>query len=95
MTVAATDVSSADLHVAVSGELIDALIEALVLPLDPPGRSAVICAVVQEMCDTVEWLQESEIAPGRATDDELRSVRRLATAAEAHLLRMAHLARGG
>ena len=76
-------------HTTVSGELLDALVEAVVLPPDPRARSAVIWRLVREMCDTVEWLHERDTGLGRATDEELASIRRLASAAYDHRLRLA------
>ena len=91
MTAAATVAPLADLPIDLPGELVDALIDAVSRPLDPSARSAVICAVVQEMCSTVEWLQDEEIGVGRATDRELASLRRVEGAADDHRLWMAGL----
>src|SRR4026208_2048349 len=85
-------------YTAIPGELLDALVEAVVLPADPRARSAVIWRLVQEMwgtgagwaaigrlvremCDTVEWRHGRDKKFGRATDAELASIRRLASAA--------------
>jgi len=76
-------------HTTVSGDLLDALVEAAVLPPDPRARSAVIWRLIQEMCDTVEWLHERNKGLGRATDEELASIRQLASAGHDHRLRMA------
>lgn len=72
----------------ISGELQDALVEALVVPPDPPARSVVICTLIQEMRSIVECLAGSETAGGRATEQELTSLRELAAAAHDHRLRM-------
>jgi hypothetical protein len=77
-----------EVRVGISGELLDALVEAMVLPPDPRARSAVICTVVQQMCSTVTCLQASETGQGRATAQELTSMRQLARAAYDHRLRM-------
>ena len=71
-------------YTTIPGELLDALVEAVVLPIDPRARSAVIWRLVQEMCDTVEWRHERDQQYGRATEAELASIRRLARAARDH-----------
>jgi hypothetical protein len=71
-------------HTTIPGELLDALVEAVVLPPDPRARSAVIWRLVQEICDTVEWRYGRDRRFGRATDAELASIRRLAGAARDH-----------
>ena len=76
-------------HTTVSGDLLDALVEAVVLPPDPRARSAVTWRLIREMCETVEWLHERNKGSGRATDEELASIRQLARAADEHRLRMA------
>lgn len=48
-----------------------------------------ICSLVHEMCATVEWLQRSETGSRHATEAEMMSVRRLASAAQDYRLRMA------
>lgn len=80
--------SLAEFHTVISGELLDALVEAVVLPPTPRARSAVICALVEEMCSTVEFLADSETGLGRATEDEVTSIRSLARAARDHRRRM-------
>ena len=52
----------------ISGELQYALVEALVLPLGPRARSAVICALIQEMRSIVECLWDNETAGGPVTE---------------------------
>ena len=74
------------LHTTISGELLDGLVEALSLPPDPRARSAVICALVQQMCSTVECLGSSET--GQGAEQELTSLRQLTRAAFDHRLRM-------
>jgi hypothetical protein len=71
-------------YTTIPGELLDALVEAVVLPADPRARSAVIWRLIQEMCDTVEWRHGRDKKYGRATDAELASIRRLANAARDH-----------
>lgn len=80
----------ATLHTTISGELLDGLVEALALPPDQRARSAVICALIQQMCSTVECLGGSET--GQGTEQELTSMRQLAKAAFDHRLRMTFLA---
>lgn len=74
------------------GELIDALIDVVVRPVEPGARSGVICSMVQEMCDAVEWLHHDDNRMSSAADEqgqrELVSIRQLAAAAEAHRSRM-------
>jgi hypothetical protein len=94
MTTEATVSRTADPHTIVSGELVDALIEAVVLPSDPRARSVVICSLVQEMCASVEWLRGSDIGLGRATEAEVSSIRRLGSAAHDHRMRMAAFGAG-
>jgi hypothetical protein len=75
-----------------SGELIDSLIEAVVLPADALARSAVACDLLNELCDAVEWLHDSATqSPDHATLAELASLRSLLLAAHDHQLRMAAL----
>lgn len=69
-------------------DLIDALIEAVVLPPDPPARAAAISSLVYEMCLAIEWLHATETAQDRAGELEVLSVRRLAAAVEDHQARM-------
>jgi hypothetical protein len=76
-------------YTAIPDELLDALVEAVVLPADPRARSAVIWRLVQEMCDTVEWRHGRDKKFGRARDAELASIRRLASAARDHRRSMA------
>lgn len=71
-------------HVVVAGELLDALIEAVVLPPDPRVRAAVIVSLVKEMCAALAWRCGSDASLGQATDAELVSVQRLVTAAQDH-----------
>ena len=86
--------------VQIDGGLIDALIEAVVLPPDGRSRAAVIFGVVQEMCAAVEWLHDPEdgvcegstpadCAHGNREDDELLGLGQVAAAAREHCQRMA------
>ena len=78
-----------DSQVSVAGTLIDALLEAVVLPPDGRTRAAVICSVVQEMCAAVEWLSSPDLSPdGQPTEDELAGLRDIAAAARDHRDRM-------
>jgi hypothetical protein len=71
------------------GKLIDSLIEAVVLPTDALARSAVVCELLNEVCDAVEWLHESATPPeDDAASHEVASLRQLLTAAQDHQLRM-------
>jgi hypothetical protein len=71
-----------------SGELIDSLIEAVVLPADALARSAVICDLLNELCDAVDWLHGSATLPDDSMDEERASLRQLVVAAQDHQLRM-------
>jgi len=71
-------------YTTIPAELLDALVEAVVLPPDPRARSVVIWRLVQEICDTVEWRHGRDKRFGRAADAELASIRRLAGAARDH-----------
>lgn len=80
----------ATLYTAISGDLLDGLVRALAVPPDPRARSAVICALIQQMCSTIECLGSSET--GQGTAQELTSMRQLVGAAFDHRLRMAFVA---
>ena len=88
---ATTTLPSSGVDTQLSGELQDALVEALVLPPDPRARSAVICTVIQEMGSIVACLRGSETVRGRATEQELTSLQQLVGAAHDHRLRMAFM----
>lgn len=75
-------------HPTVTGELIDALIEAVVLPPDPQTRSEVICDLVQEISDAVEWQYPTDTVLDDAAHGELKSIRQVALAAHDHQRRM-------
>lgn len=75
----------ADHHVLPS-ELSDALSEVLLIaPGDAAGRAEVVCAVVDEMRASLEWLN------GDDTRDELRSLQPTVAATHEHLHRMLRL----
>jgi hypothetical protein len=78
----------ADSDTPLPGELIDALIEAVVIPPDPRSRSLVIGDLVNEICAAVEWSCSRDTTLDVAQDDELISVRQLAAATQDHQLRM-------
>jgi hypothetical protein len=71
-----------------SGELIDLLIEAVVLPADALARCEVICDLLNELCDAVDWLHESAPLPDDSFAEETASLRQLVVAAQDHQLRM-------
>jgi hypothetical protein len=75
-------------HRAISGELLDALIEAVVFPPHPRARSGLICSVMQEICAAVAWRQEGD-ALDQAAHEELAGIQRLVDAAHDHHRRMA------
>jgi hypothetical protein len=71
------------------GELIDSLIEAVVLPTNALDRSAVICDVLNELCNAVAWLHGSAtLPPNDSVCQELAGLRQLQVAAKDHQLRM-------
>lgn len=85
----ATALSSSVSTSLLRGELIDSLIEAVVLPTDALARSAVVCELLNELCNAVEWLHESATLPrDDAPSQELAGLRQLLTAAQGHQLRM-------
>jgi hypothetical protein len=94
MTTVSTFASSADFRVVVPAELLDALVEAVVLPPDPRSRSAVIRSMVHEMCAAVRWLHGGDITFEDAADVELASISQLAAAAQDHHWRMSFLGAG-
>jgi hypothetical protein len=88
MTGASLFVVYPDSETFVTGELIDALIEAVVLPKDPHARSAVICTLVHEICEAVEWLHAGDEGFEEAANEELLSLRQVEAAAQDHHERM-------
>lgn len=88
MTAVSTPNRFADSDSLLSGELIDSLIEAVVLPPDALARAARVCNVVDELCAAVEWLHGSETTLSDAAGIELFSIRQLVVAAHDHQLRM-------
>jgi hypothetical protein len=73
----------------VSGELVDLLLEAVVLPPDAKVRAAVVTRVAQEMCAAVVWLHgTSGTGEDAAVDRELTSLGRVVVAAQEHQQRM-------
>lgn len=87
-------VALTDSQPTVTGELIDALIEAVVVPPDPRSRSAVICDLVQEISAAVQWQYPAEMVLDAVAQDELVSIRQLAIAAQDHRGRMDAAAAG-
>ena len=85
----ATALSSSVSASLLPGELIDSLLEAVVVPTDALTRSAVVCELLNELCNAVEWLHDGAISqPEDAGSKELASLRQLLTAAQDHQLRM-------
>ena len=72
--------------------LIDALMEAVVLPLDARARSAAIRCMLEEITTALEWLAGQDPPGDYATAAEVVSLRQLATAAQDHERRMMTLA---
>lgn len=75
--------------VPLGGDLLDAVAEAVILPHDPCARSAAICSLVREVYETMEWLHGVGVH-----NDELDSLRRVMTEAQAHQRRMSALRDG-
>ena len=67
-----------------NGELIDGISEAVLWSPHPWGRSATIRSIVEEICETIAWLDRS----ASADDYELASLHRLLAEAHAHEQRM-------
>jgi hypothetical protein len=88
MTAMSSSFASVDSGSLIAGELIDAVIEAVVLPPGPQARAAVICGLVHEMCAAVEWLPSGTSPYAEAAGDERVSLRQVAAAADRHLERM-------
>ena len=88
MTAVSTSIRFADSDSLLSGELIDSLIEAVVLPPDALARAARVCNLVDELCAALEWLHGSETTPSDAAGIELSSLRQLVVAAQDHQVRM-------
>lgn len=72
----------------VHGELLDAIIEAVVRAGDPAARAAVVNELVHEMCATLEWLHDSDPELGGSPAEELLSIARLSRAARDHQQQM-------
>jgi hypothetical protein len=87
MTTDSASVGSTGSQIQLAGELLDALVEAVMHWPDARVRSAVISSLVQEMCAAVEWLHGSD-ALNNAADQELVSLRRVVAAAQDHQERM-------
>ena len=83
--------SSVDSQGAVSADLVDAAVEAVMLSPDPRARSAVLYSLVSEMCAAVASLHGDETTMSAAADMELISAGRLVAAARDHHWRMAFL----
>lgn len=73
-----------ELEGTVHGELLDAVVEAVIRARGPAARAAVICELVQEMCGTLEWLHDGDPELDGSAVDELTSVRRLSRDARDH-----------
>ena len=88
MTAVSTSNRFADSDSLLSGELIDSLIEAVVLPPDALARAARVCNLVDELCAALEWLHGSETILSDTAGIELSSLRQLVAAAQDHQRRM-------
>ena len=77
MTAVSTSNRFADSDSLLSGELIDSLIEAVVLPPDALARAVRVCNLVDELCAAVDWLHGSETTLSDAAGIELSSLRQL------------------
>jgi hypothetical protein len=90
VTAASAKISVNGSHGRVSGELIDLLIEAVVLAGGPRARSAVVCDLLDELCNAVDWLHGTA-PPDNLSAAEAASLRQLLVAAQDHQLRMRKL----
>ena len=88
MTAVTTSIRVPDSDSLLSGELIDSLIEAVVLPPDALVRAARVCTLVDELCAALEWLHGSETTLSCTAGIELSSLRQLVAAAQDHQRRM-------
>jgi hypothetical protein len=88
MTAASATNTVSRSHGLLAGELVDSLIEAVVLPPDPLARSGVICELLNELYDAVDWLHGAETALTDPVAPETASLRQLVTAARDHQRRM-------
>jgi hypothetical protein len=93
MTAASVTSSISGSRGLLAGELVDSLIEAVVLPPDPLARSAVVCDLINELCDAVDWLHATE-PQSNGSPEETASLRELVIAAHDHQLRMRTLCNG-
>lgn len=91
MTATSLSNSVSDSRLTLPGKLIDLLIEAVVLPTDALGRSALLCDLLNELCEAVDWIHSSATLPDDSTSEESASLRQLAAAAQDHQLRMTAL----
>ncbi len=67
-----------------TGELSDGICEAVLVSPHPRGRSDTICNIVQEICESIAWLNGSKTV----NDQELASLHQLLDEARAHRQRM-------
>ena len=88
MTAVTTSISVPDSDSLLSGELIDLLIEAVVLPPDALVRAERVCNLVDELCAALEWMHGSETTLSDTAGIELSSLRQLVTAAQDHQRRI-------
>jgi hypothetical protein len=95
MTAASVSDTISGSHALLAGELVDSLIEAVVLPADPVARSAVICEVLNELCDAVDWLHGAATVSDDSVAEETAGLRQLVAAAHDHQQRMRALGTNG
>ena len=69
-----------------TGDLIDGIAEAVASPPDPSARADAISSLVREVYETMEWLHGAGVQ-----NEELTSLSRLVTEAQAHQQRMSSL----
>lgn len=67
----------------IDGPALDALVDALMASGDPKGRAEVVCAVLEELCSAVAWIQDPDVDPAEST-----SLRTVLAAATEHRRRM-------
>jgi hypothetical protein len=95
MTASSVSSTISGSHGLLTGDLIDLLIEAVVLPTDPVARSAVICELLNEVCDAVDWLHGAAAVLDDSVAQETASLRQLVVAAQDHRQRMRALGTNG
>lgn len=86
--------SSVDPPGALSGHVVDAAVEAVLLLPDAHARSAAVYALLSEMAAAVGWLHNDSRSRSDTAELEMASIRQVVTAARSHSWRMGLLRPG-